>query len=74
MLVSLANKTGIALVFIPASTSKSFMYKGPIWGFQESVLATIRPRNLVYGLLEILLLSRHTFMLMVWLFLVLKCM
>jgi len=27
MLVSLANKTGIALVFIPASTSKSFMYK-----------------------------------------------
>jgi hypothetical protein len=29
-------------------------------GFQDSVLTTIRPRNLVYELLEILLLSKHT--------------
>jgi len=46
--------------------------KWSMCGFQESVLSTIRPRNLVYRLLEILLLSKHI-MSMCWLFFVLKC-
>jgi hypothetical protein len=44
------------------ASSVQFIYKWPIRGFQESVLSTTRPRNLVYRLLEILLLYRHIFM------------
>ena len=40
----------------------SLFIKWSMCGFQESVLSTLRPRNLVYRLLEILLLCKHILM------------
>jgi hypothetical protein len=54
--------------------SGTLFIKWSMCGFQESVLSTIRPRNLVCELLEILLLSKHKLILMDWLFFVLNCM
>jgi hypothetical protein len=55
------------------ASSTCLFIKWSMCGFQESVLSTIRPRNLVYELLDILLLSIHILMSMGWLFFVLKC-
>ena len=41
------------------ASSAQFIYEWSICGFQESVLSKIRPKYLVYSVLEILLLSRH---------------